>query len=182
MYLRRLKGRKSKALRDVDIPIIIELKNGEVYGGRVDDYLEGGELVLYSCKLLDKESHRWVDHDRMIEFEGKVMPDDLPYFRIADIQDIFVLPRQYADKLDLEDVLQIYIDPHYKPVIGIKCNGGGETKHSSECDSHLHEALSVLRTEASLGPENRDRTRQRKLAEAFDYIRRQLLKYGARIP
>jgi len=182
MYLRRLKGRKSKALRDVDIPIVIELKNRKVYSGRVDDCLVGGELVLYNCKLLDKKSHRWVDHDRMIEFEGKIMPDDLPYFRIADIQDIFIPSGRYADKLDLEDVLQIYIDPHYKPVTGIKCNWDEETKHSSECDSCLHEALSVLRAEARLGPENRDDTRQRKLAEAFDYIRRQLLKYGARIP
>lgn len=182
MYLIRLRGRKSKALRDVDIPIIMELKNGKVYGGRVDDYIEGGELAVYDCRLLDKKDHKWVDHDRMIEVEGKIMPDGLPYFRISNIQDIFVLPEQYADKLDLEDALQIYIDPHYKPVIGTRCNWGFEKEHSSECDSRLHEALSTLRTEASSGPRNQEDTRQTKLAEAFDYIRRQLLKFGARIP
>ena len=183
VYLERLEGRKSKALRDmINDPMIIKLKNGKVYGGRLDDYLPGGGVALYYCKLLDKKSHKWVDHDKMIKVEGKIIRDLMPYFWIADMKDIFVLPEEYRDKLGLDDTLQIYIDPHHKPFKGVQCNWGPGEKHAPECDGRLHEALSVLRTEASLGPENRDKDRQRRLEESFAYVRRRLLMYGAKIP
>jgi hypothetical protein len=51
MYLERLTGRKSKALEDlVNEAIVVELKNGMVYGGRLDEYYYngGGVMTLWS--------------------------------------------------------------------------------------------------------------------------------------
>lgn len=198
MYLKRLGGRKGRALEDlINEPLIVELRNGKVYGGRLDEYYYngGGVIALYSCKLLDKKSHKWADHDIMMKFEGKLMADPMPDFWIADTKEIFVLPEEYRicnpSSSDLEDALQIYIDPHYRPLTGVLCNwdvGEGwktEKDHTVECEARLHEALSFLVTEAdrgiSLNPKNKDENR-RRFEDAYAYIRRRLLMYGARIP
>jgi len=190
----RLRGRKSKALEDlVNEPLIVELKNGKVYGGLLDShyYNRGVVVKLYSCELLDKKNHRWVDHDIMWEIDGKLVPHPMPDFLLADIKGIFVLPEEQRDRLYLDDALQIYIDPHYKPRTGITCEWDvgeqWETKrhHSAECDARLHEALVFLITMAHIGVSsgfmNMNRKNE-KLGEAQAYIRRRLLMYGARIP
>jgi hypothetical protein len=189
MYLERLKGRKSKALENmVNDPMIVELKNGKVYGGRLDGhyYYGGGVIALYYCKLLDKSSHKWVDHDMVEKFEGELISASMPDFWIAEIRDIFVLHEEYRDKLDLEDTLQIYIDPHYKPLMGIQCNWSHEENHAPECDAHLHEALSFLMTLAHSGISSSSKTwdedKARKLKDDHSYIRRRLLMFGAKIP
>jgi len=185
VFLKRLEGRKSKILKDIiNDPMIIELKNGKVYGGRLDEYYYngGGVIALYNCKLLDKSNHKWVDHDIMIKFEGKFMSDSMPDFWIADVKNVLISPEKYRDKLDLEDVLQIYIDPHYDHPTGVQCNWSHGRKYAPECDAHLHEALSLLKTQAGLGPKDWDKDLERRLKESFAYVRRRLLMYGAKIP
>lgn len=168
----------------INDPIIIEFRNGKIYGGRVDDYFyDGGGIVsLYDCKLLDKSNHRWVDHDIMTKVEDEITRDPMPDFWTAYIKNIFVLPEEYRDKFSLEDTLQIYIDPHYKPLTGIQCNWRPTENHSPQCDARLHEALSILYMEAIYGSDKQDKDQERKLSEAFRYIRRRLLLYGAKIP
>jgi len=198
VYLERLKGRKSEALEDMtNDPMILELKNGKVYGGRLDEYYYngGGVVALYYCRLLDKGNNTWVDHDITTRFEGKIVPDDMPDFWIADLKNILVLPQEYRHKLTLDDTLQIYIDPHFKPLQGIQCNwnpgekwGPPEESHAPECDGRLHEALSFLVTLARLGvghdagDSKRSEDEERRRKESFDCIRRRLLMYGAKIP
>ena len=197
MYLKRLGGRKSVTLKDmINDPMIVELKNGKIYGGRLDEYYYngGGVVALYSCKLLDKIGLKWVDHDIMVKVEDKLIRRPMPDFWIADIKDIFVLPEEHRDKLSLEDTLQIYIDPHYKPLTGVQCNWEPgenweppEENHTPECDARLHEALSFLLTVARRGNilDSKDRKRdweRRRLRESFAYVRRRLLMYGAEIP
>lgn len=175
----------------INDPIVIEFQDGTVYGGRVDDYYyDGGGIVsLYYCKLLDKSNHKWVDHDVMIELEGKLVRDSMPSFWTAAIKDIFVLPEEYREEFTLDDILQIYIDPHYKPLTGVECtwgnlreNGKNKENHSSKCDARLHEALSILYMRAIFGSDKQDKDQGRKIREAFRYIRRRLLLYGAKIP
>lgn len=183
VYLERLKGRKRVALEEmVNDPMILELNNGKVYGGRLDEYYYngGGVVALYGCKLLDKDRHMWINHDIMMMFEGKLVLDDMPDFWISDVKDIFILPEEYRDECDLEDALQIYIDPYYKHLHGVKCEWGHGRKHSSECDARLHEALSSLLTIAHFDTKSEDNERAR--ADSFAYIRRRLLLYGAKIP
>ena len=198
VYLERLEGRKSVALKDmINDPMIVELRNGKVYGGRLDEYYYngGGVVALYSCKLLDKIGLKWVDHDIMVKVENKVIRDPMPDFWISDLKDIFVLPEEYRDKFSLDDTLQIYVDPHFKPLTGVQCNcncgdlkenGETEENHAPECDSRLHEALSFLMTEARLGVrsglKDQYKDRDRRRGEAFAYVRRRLLIYGAKIP
>ena len=200
MYLRRLRGRKSVALKEmINDPMIVELKNGKVYGGRLDEYYYngGGVVALYYCKLLDKSSLKWVDHDIMVKYEdeGELTRKSMPDFWIADIKDILVLPEESRDKLSLEDTLQIYIDPHYKPLTGVQCNWEPgenweppEENHAPECDARLHEALSFLLTLAGRGMSYsteapaRGEAERRRRKEYFAYIRRRLLMYGAKIP
>lgn len=192
MYLEKLKGRKSVALRDmVNDSMIVELKNGEVYGGQLDEYFYdgGGVIALAYFRFLDKDNYKWIDTDEIIKKAGRFIPD--MHFWISDIKDILVLQEEYRDKFTLNDMLQIYIDPHFKPLTGVQCpwgylkeNGKTREDHASECDAHLHEALSFLLTEAEMGVSSgsKDRDRRRKLEETFTYIRRRLLTYGAKIP
>jgi len=195
LYFERLKGRKSLALKDMESELLIlELKDGKVYGGALDEYYYkgGGIAALYSCQLLDKKNLKWVDHDRMMEFEGKLIPDTVPDFYVSEIKNILVLREEFRDKLSLEDMLQIYIDPYYKPLPAVECHwqtkeaGTIEVSHNPECDARLHEALSFLLTEAesgvSSGSKQRDKARERRLSECFRYVRRRLLTYGAKIP
>jgi hypothetical protein len=175
--------------------MILELKNGKVYGGRLDEYYYngGGVVALYYCKLLDKNNHEWIDHDIMVNRGGEIMRDTMPDFWIKDIKNIFVLSEEYIDKINLDDVLQIYIDPHYRPLVGIQCKWEPgenweppEVNHAPECDGLLHEALSFLYTESRRGfmsvSEDRRKDWERLRKKSLEYIRRRLLIYGAKIP
>ncbi len=201
LYLQRLTGRRGNLLQDmVNDPIIVELKNGKVYGGKLDRYCYyhstgGGVVVLYDCKLLSQDEKKWIDHDILKKYEkkGELVRKSLPDFWMTDIKDIWILPPKYIDKLSFEDTLQIYIDPHYKPPMGVECNWGFlkenmeiEDRHTPACDARLHEALHILRKEAFEGVESAPKVqykeRNRKRKEAYAYIRRRLLSYGAKIP
>ena len=190
MHFKKLTGRKSIALRDMfDEIVIIELKDGKIYGGLADEYFydRGGVLSLFDPKLLDKKSHTWVDHDIMLDTEGEVRRDVLPDFWISDIRDVLVLSDEMRDKCSVEDALQLYVNPHYKPLpIRVKCPWDGNGKdHSSDCDARLHEALAFLLNQAqSRGPQKEENAEQwnRKLHESFTRIRRRLLTSGAKIP
>lgn len=185
MKLEVLEGRKSLALRDlIDEPMVVELANGEVYGGLLEAYDVGGVIALYSCMLLDRKSRKWIGHDFTMTVDGELRPDPMPEFRLADIKDVFVLPEAERDKLYLDDVLHIYIDPYFKPLLGIPCEwhiGEKQEKHSAECDAPLHEALVFLKTATGIGFNNNDEL-YRRSEEGFAYVRRRLLRYGARIP
>jgi len=151
MYFVRLTGSKSEVLEDlVEEALVVTLKNGKVYGGLLDEYYDG-LIALHSCKLLDQMGYRWVDHDITVKSESKLIAADRPEFRLSQVKDIFVLPEEHRDKLELDDVLQIYIDRHHKPLRGIECHWdpGEEWQdkgHSPECDGRLHEALTLLKT------------------------------------
>ena len=187
MYFERLRGRKSKALEDMfNDPIIVELLNGKTYGGALDEYYYngGGVVGLYDCKLLEK-GPRWVDHDILMRSEGKLKRDPMPSIWIEDMKDIFVLSDKLRDKFNLDDALQLYIDPHFRPLSPVKCDWITTKIHGPDCDVRLHEALSILETsaESSLpsGEEN-NRQQEGRINQSFSYVRRRLLTTGARIP
>jgi hypothetical protein len=188
MYFVRLTGRKSEALEDlVEQALVVKLKNGKVYGGRLDEYSDG-TIALYSCKLLDETGYRWVIHDIMVRSKGKLMTVDRPEFWLSEVKEILMLPEDQRDKLELDDILQTYIDRHYKPPRGIGCDWdpGEDKRHSPECDGRLHETLTLLKT-ATHGARlsssmDKNRVLMRRLEEGFAYLRLRLLMYGARIP
>lgn len=193
MRLERLKGRKSQALGDLaNEALVVELKDGKTYGGQLDEYFYdyGGTIHLYHCRILDAKNHKWVEHDTGSQYERRLVADDM-HFRLADVREIFLLSEKQRDeRLDLDDVLQIYIDPYYRPLKGIIChwepgvNWETKERHSVECDARLHEALVFLKTCAHLGAfdtKNKEKN-MRKFNEGFYYARRRLLMSGARIP
>ncbi len=181
MSFERIKGRKSKALDNLyDRTLVLEFKDGKVYGGYLDGY-EEGIIYLYGCKRLDKKSSSWKDHGIMVEFEGKEIEDYMPAFYLSQVQDIYALSSSFDDEgIDLIDLLQLYLDPNHKFLKGIKCEGGPEKKHSAECDNQLHEALVLLTSKSYNGA--RDAKERENLLEATDIIRKRLLSYGAKIP
>jgi len=193
-HFKRLEGKKSNALRDEDYdePLIIELKNGKTYGGMLDEFepYDGGIVHLYSCKLLDKKGHRWVEHDMLTKFEGRTIRDFMPSFWLEDIENIFELSDDLKGRFYMDDVLQLYIDPHHNPLPKVECDWNPSlklSKHNPECDARLHEALSFLLTEmevvsTSVSPQRRDGEPYKKFSESFEYVRRRLVMYGARIP
>lgn len=180
MFLRRIRGRKSDFLKDVaDVPAILVLKNGKIYGGMIDDY-EEGMIWLHYCKQLDCKKRQWQDPGFVIEDEGKITENYEPHFSIPEIRDILVLPEEYEDNpwFGLEDVLQLYVDPHHKPLRGVDCHWTQEKKHSPECDAKLHEAINFIVTNTK----PMDREMQAKIYESLYHIRNRLIMYGAKIP
>lgn len=185
MDLERIGGRKSKALEEMyDEPCIVEFKDGQVYGGNVDEY-EEGVFWLYNCKKLDKKKHQWKSHGVMREYKGKKFEDFEVTFDLSAVKDIYVMPSDFTGEYAAEDIMQFYINPHYKPLQGIKCNGGLEEEHSAECDKELHNALVLLVTKALYGSntaEKDERKTEKIVFDALSCIRRRLLMYGAKIP
>ena len=185
LHLERVIGRKSTALQGMyDEPCIIEFKNGQVYAGNIDDY-EDGTFWLYNCKLLDKKKHEWKKHGIMFESDGEVHEDPMPGFTVSAIKDIYFMPCDYEETYATEDIMQFYINPHYKPLRGIKCDGGLEKPHSPECDGQLHDALKLLVSKSLYGntkPDGKREEETEKMFEAIECIRRWLLTYGAKIP
>ena len=173
-----------------DEPVVISLRTGEIYAGLVDEcYYNGGWVVaLYSCKLLAKMEHRWVDHDVFGTFEGREIRDPLPDFWISDIKHVEVLSEDLQNEVDFEDALQLYIDPHYKPVPLVKCNWDyyhPERPHDADCESRLHEALSLLVAQSvhTLTPSKEDQESLRdRIEQLIRLVRRRLRMTGARIP
>ncbi len=191
IHFKALKGRRSKLLRDMfDEPVILELSEGQTYGGVVDEYYYngGGVLALYSCKLLDKSMQKWVDHDIFMRQGNRKIRDPMPEFFVRSIRRILMFSGKIADSISLEDVLQLYLDPHFRPIRGVKCSWkeASSKSHSIECESRLHEALALMTTESEVAisqTTDRDhRALERRIEESFSYIRRRLLMSGARIP
>jgi len=177
MYLERLRGHWTRLLREMaNEPLIFDLKTGKTFGGRLD-YFEGGNLVvLYSCKRLHVRKSRWIDSDRRIE-------DGYARFWLSEIMEIFHLPEEQRESItELEDVLQIHIDPYFKPMMGIYCDWDGKKKHRPECDSRLHEALASIKICHFISSSKQDERRARQFDDSFSYVRRRLIRYGAAIP
>jgi hypothetical protein len=182
VHIEKIHGRKSKAIREmIDEPVIVEFKDGQIFGGNVDGY-ETGVFWLCDCKRLSKKDHEWQSHGIMTEIEGKKIEDSMPDFYINAVKEISVIKSEYGAEVSVEDALQFYIDPHHKPLVGVHCNGGLEENHAPECDAQLHNALAFLYTEAISGGKGSDKDNARKLRETFVYVRRRLLMYGAKIP
>lgn len=140
MQLKRLTGSKSKALKDlVEEALILELKNGKTFGGRLEYYCdEEGSLELYSCMVLDKKNHRWGSNNAKIRNGDGV-------FSLSEIRNILILPEELRETIrELEDFLRIYHDQYYKAPMGIRCTwalGTQKYGHHPDCDFRLHEAL-----------------------------------------
>lgn len=191
MHFRKLKGRKAKALADMfDDIVIIELEDGTTYGGLVDEFFyDGGKgvLCLFDPKLLDSASNTWGPHDiELFRKDPKPMRDLLPEFWISDIRNVYVFSEELRDKCSVDDALQMYVDPHYKPLfVKVNCKWPKTGEHTDDCEAHLHEALSFLMEQAqsrgSSGEPDPDEW-NKKLRDSFARIRRRLLVSGARIP
>jgi hypothetical protein len=182
VHLETIKGRKNTFLDEMlDEPIVVEFKNGQIFGGNIDGY-ETGAFWLYNCKRLDKKANEWKNHGIMIEFEGEEIEDAMPEFLVSDVKNIFAFKSDFDEEISIDDALQFYVDPHHKPLQGIKCNysEGGNKEHSPECDGRLHEALIYICTNGIMG--HPDNEQSRNLNEACNYVRRRLLMYGAKIP
>jgi hypothetical protein len=194
MHFKTLEGRKSAYLEDrYDEPLIITLKTGKTYAGFVDEcfYNGGGVIALYACRLLDKTNKRWIDHDVFTTFEGRTVRDFLPEFWISEIKRVELFSDELQDKVDFEDALQLYVDPHFKPMPHVECNWDSNhrsNQHTADCESRLHEALSFLAAQSvqslSLYKENQESQESvlDRINQSFRLVRRRLLMTGARIP
>jgi hypothetical protein len=168
---------------NVHRPLALQLKNGKVYAGCLEEYDSAQELIeLFGCVLLDRENNRWVDHDFFVNRNGKIRLEGTPAFWLKEIKALFVLPEE-SSGLFLEDFLRIYLNPYYRPLVGFKCHLGSNGKHIPECDAKLHEALDVI-ADALTPLSNKEITEadDRKNWAAFHYIRDRLLLSGAKVP
>lgn len=131
---RRLKKRANEFLNNYDLPIIIVTKTAEIFAGNIDEY-EAKTLILYNGHQLN--NNKW------ISVEGE---DQLNWleFELEEIDKIFTLdPEEIdVDKIYLGDVMELWRDQTYEIRRGIKCDWiGGNTKHSPECNTVIHESL-----------------------------------------
>jgi hypothetical protein len=184
MYLERMK-KYQKVLDDLtNEAVVLELLNDKVYAGLVDEcYYNGGLVIaLYRCKLLNREALKWVDHDIKVSRDGKLVARKMPDFWIEDIRNILALREEFREQFDLDDVMQIYIDPYYRPLTGVACewNSIHVLKHHEDCDVRLHEALYHVITHWASDDEKEEHRKQ--FMQDCDYVTRRLLMSGAQIP
>jgi len=184
MWLRKIEKRNQKKIDDmINEPLILETIEGDIYGGLVDDaYVAEDFLCLYNCKLLDKIHQTWIEHNFYIKINGILEKDFMPYFSFSEISKIYALPEYLNDDFGLFEALQIFIDPHFKPIPSISCTGTPDTNHSKECDKDLHNVLIKIRIIPMVGYQVIGKEKIREFTESFIYLRRWLLKMGAQIP
>jgi hypothetical protein len=164
--------------------LILELSSGKVYSGYVDEcYYNGGVVIaLYYCKLLNQKNLKWVGRDSKVREGGEIAPAEMRDFLVEDVRNIRALREEFRDRFDLEDVMQMYIDPYYSPLTGVPCdwNGIHVMKHHENCDVRLHEALYNVVTHWPSEDEKEDQ--RKRFMQDCDYVTRRLLMAGAQIP
>jgi hypothetical protein len=184
LHKERVKGVKIKALQTMrNEPAILEFIGGEVYGGMID-ICGDGIVSLYECKRLNSSKRGWTRQGSWHMHNGKKIESDTVELNVSSIKNIWVIKSEELDELLIDDVLQFYIDPHHKPFLqGIlcECARSSNDRHSLECDFRLHDALSII-YDCGWEGSGYNRESYEKFEEAFKYIRRRLIAYGAKIP
>jgi hypothetical protein len=183
-YLERVKKRAAVLEDLTNAALVLQLYNGKVYAGLVDEcYYNGGLVIaLYYCKLLDQENVTWVDHDLRTRLDGEIVPVEMPDFWVEDIRNIIAFREEHRARFDLDDIMQMYIDPYYSPLTGVDCDWDGihVLRHHENCDVRLHEALYSVLTHWASNDEAAERRTQ--FVHDCDYVQRRLLMAGAQIP
>lgn len=176
----RIPKRKSSLEELINDVLILELHGGSVYGGRLDDY-ETGTIWLYDCQQPADDNSGWVEQtDRTMVWERETKIDRMPGFDLTEIKNIYGPKNK---ELDLPDVLSLWLNPEHKSVQTIKCSWDLENKkHSSDCDSTLHEALSLIFTAAVESDAASSHTGNVRIERAFRIVHRFIAEHGGRIP
>jgi len=175
---KKISKRRSIIENFLDLPIIMEMKDGSFYAGYIDDYIIGGVIAIYSCKKLvtkqisnsssDTEKE-WIDHGGEVSLEE---------FNLINIKNIYG-PKDETNYL--EDILQLTINPLYTPIKGIECNWGGDAKkHAHNCNEDLHESLSFIYKTGRINLKNK--AENRAFVKSFKIIRNFILENGGKIP
>lgn len=170
-YFKRI-AKRSKDLDElIETPVILELKDGNFYAGFIDD-CEKRIIDIFTCKhLVHKKigehykEKMWKDYDIMA------------FFPFEDIKNIY---RAKDESLNLEQMLELTINPYRMPVKGIECAWLTDKKHSKNCDEDLHESLAKLYREGSTHQGNKKG--REELKNAFNVVRRFILENNGRIP
>lgn len=155
----------------IEVPIVLELKDGKFFAGYIDD-CENRVINVFSCKKLVnkkvREGYRektWQPYDIMA------------WFPFKDIKNIY---RAKDESLSLEQILELTINPYAKPAKGIQCTWIEDGKHSDNCDEDLHESLTKLYKE---GDAHQDTKKKREeFKKAFYVVRRFIIENNGRIP
>ena len=183
-YLRRVRKPREASEDLTNEPLILELSNRKIYAGLVDECYDNGGVViaLYNCKLLDESNVEWIDHGFVTLREGSLVAVDMPDFCIEDIREIYGLRKEFQSSFGLDDLMQMYIDPYYEPLIGVHCewNNIEVLEHHENCDVRLHEALYWAVTHWASNKESHEE--RMRFLESCEYVTRRLLMAEAQIP
>lgn len=181
----RVKMRASVLDNMINDSIIIELKDGSIYAAQIDDYV-GYAIAVYHCYQPADDGSGWVEQtDREQIWEGKPQIDHMPYFYFSEMKNIY---KPKNDKLFLEDVKKLWIDPLYRPLPYIECNWDHDNpEHSPECNKDLHEALTKIYTNGhhwyyDKPDDGMERKYKREFDKSFGIIREFIIEHGGRIP
>jgi len=167
----------------INEPLILKMFNGTIYSGLLDEaYFDEDWLCLYACQMLDEDHLTWIDHNIWVEFDGEVIRDIMPYFAFSNIEKIYKIPENVQGDYGLYEAKHWFIDPYFKPLQNVVCNGDLNGGHSEECDEDLHIALIKIRTYFEYASNSIEKEKRREFEASFIYLRRRLLKMGAMIP
>ncbi len=170
-YFKRIPKQRTDWDKLIETPIILELKDGNFYAGLIDDY-EKRIIDIFTCKHL---VHKKVGE----HYKEKIWKDYdiMAFFPFGDIKNIYCAK---DGSLNLEQMLELTINPYRIPVKGIECAWLTDKKHSKNCDEDLHESLAKLYKEGSA---HQDSKRKRdELINAFNVVRRFILENNGKIP
>ncbi len=170
-YFKKVAKRRKDIEELIEVPVILEMKDGGYYAGLIDDY-ESGLVILFTCKQFVPEEidlyyseNNWIDYNTMADFPLK------------EIKNIYCAK---DDSLNLEQILEISINPYNKILKGIECKWVETRRHSENCNEDLHESLAKLYKD---GNTHQSTERKREaFKKAFYVVRRFILENNGKIP
>jgi len=178
-YFTRVPKRRSNIEELISFPVILEMKNGDIYAGAVDDYGDFRiiQIVIFACKKIVKREISDVEAYTEKIWEDYSDDGDFAYFLLKDIKNIY---RAKDKSLILDEVLEISINPMRGLVKGIECGWAENGTHAENCDEDLHESLVKL---LKIGHNNSKSEHEREeLARSFNNIRRFIIENKGKIP
>ena len=174
----RVKKQKTVLEDLINVPVILEMKDGRFYGAYVDDYLHGGAIAVYECNRLSEDFISDItQYDTEKQWKDMSESEIFEYFDLKQIKNIY---RAKDEDLALSEVLTLALNPLYKPIKGIECDWLSSGMHSKSCDNDLHEALSKIYTVGSRT--YKSKKEYNKFGEDCEVIRRFIIENGGKIP
>jgi len=182
-YFTKISKSGNKLNELIEIPLILEMKNGEFYAGMMEDR-EKRTISVTDCRKLVNRKISAINPYTERVWEECSGDDFFTSFPMKTIKNIFCAK---DESLLLDQMLDLSINPWYGSIKGIICDWNQTGKHSKFCNEDLHNAMTKLYKDGNefhnADYDNPKPEKERKEFDAaFQTIRRFIIENKGRIP